>query len=212
MRLAPGSPASSAPARATCSRSLAYLLSNKEITDDAGRTFGATRFICDRLGVGNLATLITNQFSARPLIIQMLGYARGSSRIGQESSISYIILSWLERSLGRSQVPWIAQFEQLLVKNNQYENFSAFVAETTASDGDTQQWTEIRNDAALAHPLLVQGLHKFLPQDTQDRSNWRRNAVRLAEQKKYRARGGRPSARQRGEGPPSPEGSITRLS
>ena len=53
----------------------------------------------------------------------MLGYARGSSRIGQESSISYIILSWLERSLGRSQVPWIAQFELLLARNNQYENF-----------------------------------------------------------------------------------------
>ena len=31
---------------------LAYLLSNKEVTDDAGHTFGATRFICDRLGVG----------------------------------------------------------------------------------------------------------------------------------------------------------------
>jgi hypothetical protein len=48
-------------------------------------------------------------------------------------------------------------------KNNQYENFCAFVAETTASDGDTRQWTEIRNDAALAHALLVQGLLRYLP-------------------------------------------------
>jgi hypothetical protein len=78
---------------------LAYLLSNKEVSDDAGHTVGATRFICDRLGAGNLATLITSQFSARSLIVQMLGYARGSSRIGQEDSISYIILSGLERSL-----------------------------------------------------------------------------------------------------------------
>ena len=113
----------------------------------------------------------------------MLGYARGSSRIGQESSISYIILSWLERSLGRSQVPWIAQFEQLLAKNNQYENFCAFVAETTASDGDTRQWVEIRNDAALAHPLLVQGLHKFLPR-THKSLELAAESVRLAEQKK----------------------------
>ena len=45
---------------------LAYLLSNKEVNDDAGHTFGATRVICDRLGVGNLGTLITTQFSARP--------------------------------------------------------------------------------------------------------------------------------------------------
>ena len=29
---------------------LAYLLSNKEITEDSVRTFGATHFICDRLG------------------------------------------------------------------------------------------------------------------------------------------------------------------
>jgi len=163
---------------------LAYLLSNKEITEDSVRTFGATHFICDRLGAGNLATLITNQLSARPLIIQMLTYARGGSRVAQESSISYIILSWLERSMGRSQVPWIAQFEQLLVKNNQFDNFSAFVAETTASDGATQQWTEIRNDAALAYPLLVQGLHKFLPR-THKTLDLAVDAVRLAEQKKY---------------------------
>lgn len=117
---------------------LAYLLSNKEITDGAGHNFGATRAICERLGVANLAPLITNQFSLRPLIVQMLGYARGSSRIGQESSISYIILSSRERSLGRSQVPWIAQFELLLQRNNQYDKFCAFVAETTASDGDTR--------------------------------------------------------------------------
>lgn len=163
---------------------LAYLLSNKEITEDSVRTFGATHFICDRLGAGNLATLITNQLSARPLIIQMLTYARGGSRVAQESSISYIILSWLERSMGRSQVPWIALFEQLLVKNNQFDNFSAFVAETTASDGATQQWTEIRNDAALAYPLLVQGLHKFLPR-THKTLDLAVDAVRLAEQKKY---------------------------
>ncbi len=163
---------------------LAYLLSNKEVTDDAGHSFGATGFICDRLGVGNLATLITSQFSARPLIVQMLGYARGSSRGGQESSIGYIILSCLERSLGMSQVPWIAQFEHLLAKNNQYENFCAFVAETTASDGDTRQWTEIRNDAALAHPLLVQGLHKFLPR-THKSLELAVASVRLAEQKKF---------------------------
>ena len=60
-------------------------------------------------------------------------------------------------------MPWIAQFEQLLAKNNQYENFCEFVAETTASDGYARQWTEIRNDPALAHALLVQGLLKFLP-------------------------------------------------
>jgi hypothetical protein len=70
---------------------LAYLLSNKEVTDDAGHSIGATHFICDRLGVGNLGVLITNQFSARPVIVQMLGYARGSSRIGQESSISVCV-------------------------------------------------------------------------------------------------------------------------
>src|SRR5271157_1519788 len=162
---------------------LAYLLSNKEVTDDAGHTFGATRVICDRLGVGNLGILITAQFFARALIVQMLGYARGSSRTGQESSISYIILSWLEHSLGRSQVPWIAQFEQLLARNNQYENFCAFVAETTASDGDTRQWVEIRNDAALAYPLLVQGLHKFLPR-THKSLEMAVESVRLAEQKK----------------------------
>jgi hypothetical protein len=163
---------------------LAYLLSNKDVTDDAGRTLGATRFICDRLGVGNLAVLITNQLTARPVIVQMLAYARGTSRIGQESSIGYIILSWLERSLGRSQVPWIAHFEQLLDKNSKYEDFCAFVAETTASDGETRQWTEIRNDASLAYALLVQGLFKFLPR-THKTLELAAETVRLAEQKKY---------------------------
>ncbi len=160
------------------------MLSNKEVTDETGRTFGATHVICDLLGEGNFSPLITNQFAARPLIIQMLAYARGGPGRGQESSISYIILSALERSLGHSQVPWIAQFEQLLAKNNQYDNFCAFVAETTASDGDTREWSQIRHDPALAHALLVQGLFKFLPR-THKSLDLARDAVRLAEGKKH---------------------------
>jgi Family of unknown function (DUF6079) len=81
-------------------------------------------------------------------------------------------------------VPWIAQFEQLLAKNNQYDNFCAFVAETTASDGDTSHWTGIRNDPAIAHALLVQGLHKFLPR-TYKSLDLANESVRLAEQKKH---------------------------
>jgi hypothetical protein len=141
---------------------LAHLLCNTPIQDESGQQHGATRFLCERLGFGNLATLITGQLVARPLIIQMLGYARSDRRAAPESSISYIILSQLERSLGRSAVPWIAQFEQLLTKNNQFEAFEQFVSDTTAADGQRQEWRDIKDDVYLAHPLLVQGLNKFL--------------------------------------------------
>jgi hypothetical protein len=142
---------------------LAHLLCNTPIQDETGHTRGATQFLCDRLGFGNLATLITGQLVARPLIVQMLSYARTERRAAPETSISYIILSHLERARGYSGVPWIAQYEELLAKHNQFEAFQEFVATTTAADGQRQEWREIKDDVSLAHPYLVQGLHKFLP-------------------------------------------------
>lgn len=142
---------------------LAHLLCDTLIQDETGQKQGATAFLCERLGFPNFATLITGHLKARPLIIQMLGFARTDRKAAPESSISYIILSQLERSLGRSAVPWIAQFEEHLKKNNQFLPFQEFVSETTAADGQRQEWEEIKNDVYLAHPLLVQGLNKFLP-------------------------------------------------
>jgi hypothetical protein len=161
---------------------LAHLLCNTPIQDESGQTKGATQFLCERLGFGNLATLIIAQLVARPLIIQMLGYARSDRRAAPESSISYIILSHLERSLGRSAVPWIAQFEQHLEKNNQFDHFQQFVSDTTAADGQRQEWQEIKDDVYLAHPLLVQGLHKFLPR-TYKTLELANDTVRAAETK-----------------------------
>ena len=153
---------------------MAYLLSNKEVTEDAGHTFGATRFICDRLGVGNLATLITNQLSARPLIVQMLAYARGSSRIGQESSISYIILSWLERSWDGHRCLGSPSSSNLLEKNNQYEQLllRSWPRRRRAT-AILRQWTEIRNDAALAYAVPGSGAPQVPCRGHIRRSNWR---------------------------------------
>jgi hypothetical protein len=159
---------------------LAHLLCNTTIRDPSGLDRGAAQFLCERLGFGNLATLITGQLVARPLIIQMLSYARSERRAAPESSISYIILSQLERSLGRSAVPWIAQFEQLLSKNNQFDAFQQFVSNTTAADGQRQEWQDVKDDVYLAHPLLVQGLNKFLSR-TYKTAELTAEAVRLAE-------------------------------
>jgi hypothetical protein len=121
-------------------KTLAHLLCNTLIQDESGRQFGATHFLCNRFGFGNLATVIAGQLQARPLIIQMLGYARSDRRVTAESSISYIIMSGLEQSLGYSGVPWIAQFEQLLSKHGHFDAFQQFVSDTTAADGQRQEW------------------------------------------------------------------------
>src|SRR5262245_598398 len=135
---------------------LAHLLCNTPVQDESGQTRGATPFLCERLGFANFATLLTGQLTARPLIIQMLSYARTDRKAAPESSISYIVLSHLERALGRSVVPWIAQFEELLARNNQLDPFKRFVSETTAADGQRREWPDIKDDEYVAHPLLVQ--------------------------------------------------------
>ncbi|HYT89314.1 MAG TPA: BREX system P-loop protein BrxC, partial [Gemmataceae bacterium] len=158
----------------------AHLLGNTDVADESGRPIKATKFLCDRFTVPHMATLITGQLSARPVVVQMLEYARGGNRQTKEASISYIILSRLERSLGYSSVPWIAQLERLLRKNNRLDDFRQLVTSTTAADGYRQEWEGIKNDDYLAQPLLIQGLHKLLPR-TYKTEAAATDAVRLAE-------------------------------
>ena len=141
---------------------LAHLLCNSPVQDENGTIIGAAQYLCPRLGFPNIAILIA-QLIGRPLIIQMLGYARSDKAGTPESTISYIILRHLERLLGFSEVPWIAQYERLLTQHNHREDFRQFVSDTTAAEGLRQEWDAIRNDVYIAHPYLVQGLHKFLP-------------------------------------------------
>ena len=98
-------------------------LEQGEVTDDAGHTFGATAFICDRLGVGNLATLITNQFSARPLIVQMLELCpRQLSR--WPGILDQLHHPELARTLpGSITGPLDRPVRAILAKNNQYDHF-----------------------------------------------------------------------------------------
>jgi energy-coupling factor transporter ATP-binding protein EcfA2 len=162
---------------------LAHLLCNSPVQDDNGVTIGAAQYLCTRLGFPNIATLIIAQLMGRPLIIQMLGYARSDKAGTPESTISYIILRHLERLLGYSEVPWIAQYERLLKQHNHWPDFCQFVLDTSTSEGVRQEWNAIRNDVYIAHPYLVQGLHKFLPR-TFKSEQLAADAMSLAERKK----------------------------
>src|SRR5262249_4526557 len=121
------------------------------------------KLLCGRFGIGNLATLLTSQLVARPVVVQMLEFARGGGRSAREASISYIILSRLERALGYSSVPWIAELERLLPKNGRLDDFRQLVATATEADGHRQEWESVKHNDFLAQPLLVQGLQQLMP-------------------------------------------------
>ena len=190
---------------------LAYLLSNKEVTDDAGHTFGATRFICDRLGRGEPrdphhqpvlrpsldrpdARLCPGQLADRPGILDQLHHPELAR------TFSGSITSALDRP-----VRAVASKEQSV--RELFARSWPRRRPATVIPGSGPRFATTRRSPM---PLLVQGLLKFLPQDSQV-ARIGRGFCSAGRAEEIRARGSCAATCQRSEGHSSPEGSIARL-
>ena len=190
---------------------LAYLLSNKEVTDDAGHTFGATRVHLRPPRRGE-----PRDPHHRPVL--RASPDRPDARLcSRQLTHRPGILDQLHHPELRSSVLWAGH------RSPGSPSSSSCSPRTTSTRTFARSWPRRRRVTAIRAvgrdperrgarpPAPGSGTPQVPPADPQV-ARIGRGFGSPGRAEERRARGSRPPARERGEGPPSPEGPITRLS
>jgi len=130
---------------------LGYLLENRELETPDGRTIQSTPYISAKLGLQNLAPLISKEFRTKVLFLYLLDYDPTV-----DPTLSRLIYRSLKEEKGFSDKIWVSLWEEELWKEGKYEAFKEWVREEFACD-----WEEKRKLHAEA--ILKKAIPKFLP-------------------------------------------------
>jgi len=130
---------------------LGYLLENRELATPDGRTMQSTSYIATKLGLQNLAPLISKEFKTKVLFLYLLDYDHAV-----EPTLSRLIYKSLMKEKGFSDIIWVSLWEEELWKERKYEEFKEWVRKEFASD-----WEEKRK--LHAEVILKKALPLFLP-------------------------------------------------
>lgn len=134
---------------------MGYLLENREIDLGGSRT-SSTSYIAEKIGLHNLAPMISKEFSNKVFFINLLDIDHAT-----DPTISRLVYRKLMEDLGFSEDIWVSLWEEELYKANKYEEFKGWVQQEFGRD-----WNDYRK--LNAGVTLKKALPKFLGYPNED--------------------------------------------
>ena len=129
---------------------LGYLLENRKILTPDGLEIESTQYLANKLGLQNLAPLLTKEFRTKVLFINLLDYDHAT-----DPPISRLIYRKLMEEKGLSSKIWVSMWEEEFQKRGFYDEFKQWDKKEFEDD-----WEEARK--LHAERILKKALTVFM--------------------------------------------------
>ncbi len=133
---------------------LGYLLENRELKDEGGRSHSSQEFLCRKFGLDNYIPILQREFKTKVLFINLLDH---DPRFEEFSTISRLILRSLMEAQGLSTTFWVAEWEKELKHLGKWNEFQDWVKQRF-----NRSWEDERK--LNAETVLKQALPTLSPE------------------------------------------------
>jgi hypothetical protein len=133
---------------------LGYLLEDRELRDESGRSISSQEFLCRKFGFETYLPILQREFKTKVLFINLLDC---DPNIPEQSTISRLILRSLMEEQGLSTNFWVAEWEKDLKRQGKWNEFQDWVKQKFK-----RPWEDERR--LNAETVLKQALPVLLPE------------------------------------------------